>query len=1033
MDDKENNAPVALDDQMGLTGIAMSPKKGGRRGRSKSIGPGALDNDLDFEAMKKEAKNRRKSAFIPATRSILSKNEDAEKAARRKTMINRRVSFAPEATLHTWDIIESARDHTTSTDTSENTRRASGLASGESSSPAASSDSDESQDEDLFSNGKPEIANRGKKYRRSSGIPPMNFNNPDDFYSSGADGSSDSSGAEEDDADEEEDFEGNTGTAMSLDIADNTVQSGRSDSSTGSSARLEAALKQAAHMAGTRGIAYDEYGDMSMELAAEEITNAFQPWVQKLAGQQTDAAASMDQENVNPFSTGFNAQISGLQSAGPLIDHQDEDDDVSMDVTRAVGRIVREPSENLESSPGSDGAMEFTQVVGKITSQKRRRSTNGPGAAAENSTEPSTKRQRASLARSSMGSEMDLTMAVGGIHQGSSPSKGSQSRNSSRRSSAADATMDEATMEFTKAVGRIASTGRIAEDETPDENEELTMELTTALGAINANPFISEPRPITPQTNDSPLRSAVNTTPKDQTRYKDAPELGPKKLLTPILQKQARLPADVSELSLQSPRLVNRAVDTAKSLDADASESASPFLSVRDRHSGENSIPEDSPAVYPELPVTVSTTPAKSPIAKQNQTPAYLTPERQVSQQQQAQSPGLERTPLSVRQPRSSTRRSSRSPNKSTSQDDPKSLTDSIKLMSTPRKETLKTVTPKKLAAAHQFSPAKAITPRGRPTPKAVAKGQANLSPAKHLAEDLKKIKLSGEPANQIGLADFLNQAGIKFMDLTTTKRRMTTVATPSKAHEAGSAVGDLASQEVLNLESSVVAAACTVPELELYQHACHELKRYTREGKQMVAELEAETANETPPLLLAYTNADKARKAELDVYMRDMKTNARLRSKEMWYAWRSQLLDELMGGLQTIGENLIKDDDIVSKSEKMIERVLPDLTAQHEQLSAEADALEKVVNLVSESEKEDLQDCRETLKATNATLAAKRELLEQLRQQVKEQDDLAVQLAESKEESLAAMLEANRVREACRGIPVSEIAALTGEPYQPT
>jgi kinetochore protein Spc7/SPC105 len=51
----------------------------------------------------------------------------------------------------------------------------------------------------------------------------------------------------------------------------------------------------------------------------------------------------------------------------------------------------------------------------------------------------------------------------------------------------------------------------------------------------------------------------------------------------------------------------------------------------------------------------------------------------------------------------------------------------------------------------------------------------------------------------------------------------------------------------------------------------------------------------------------------------------------------------------------------------------------------------------------------------------------------VKEQDDLAVQLAESKEESLAAMLEANRVREACRGIPVSEIAALTGEPYQPT
>jgi kinetochore protein Spc7/SPC105 len=1012
MDDKENSAPGTLDAQLNLGGIAMSPKKGGRRGRSKSIGPGALDNDLDVEALKREAKNRRKSTFIPATRSILSKNEDAEKAARRKTMINRRVSFAPEATLHTWDIIESARDHTTSTDTSESTRRASALMANEGSSPAASSDSDESQDEDLFSNSKPEIANRGKKYRRSSGIPPMNFNNTDEFYSSGADGSSDSSGAEDDDVEEEDGFEGNTGTAMSLDVDDHTVQSARSDNSTGSSARLEAALKQAAHLAGTRGIAYDEHGDLSMEIAAEEITNAFQPWMQKIAGQQ--ANASMDQENVNPFATQFNAQVLGAQTATPPADLQDEDDDMSMDVTRAVGGIVREQNADLESSPGSDGAMEFTQVVGRITSQKKRRSTNGPGSAAE----PSTKRQRASLARSSLGSEMGLTMAFGGIHQNASTSRAVRSSNSSRRSSAADTTLDGATMEFTRAVGRIANTNQIEEENAHDENEELTMELTTALGAINAGPFTSETRPITPPTDASPLRSAVNVTPKDQTRFKDAPDVGPKKLLTPILQKQSKPSTDVSELSLKSPKF------GAKSTNVDALESVSPFLTTRDTRLAQHSNKDDEAAVYPELPENDSTTPAKSPISQQGQMPKYLTPERRVSRQRQTQSPGSQRTPLSARQPRSSPRKLSQSPKKSSSQEDPKSLTDSIKLMSTPRKETLKAVTPKKPVVQHS-SPAKSMTPRGRPTPRAVAKGASDLSPAKHLAEDLRKIKLSGEPAQNIGLSDFLTEAGIKFMDLTTTKRRMTTVATPSKAHEA---VGSNASQEVVNLESSVVAAACTAPELELYQHACHELKRYTREGKQMVAELEAETANETPPLLLAYTSADKSRKAELDAYMRDMKTNARLRSKEMWYAWRSQLLDELMGGLQTIGENLIKDDEIMSKSESMIERVLPDLTAQHAKLHAEADALEKIVNVVSESDKEDLQECRAALKTTNATLAERREILQQLRQQVKEQDDLAIQLAESREESIAAMEEANRVREACRGIPVSEISTLAGE-----
>jgi kinetochore protein Spc7/SPC105 len=970
-----------------------------------------LDNDLDIEALKREAKNRRKSTFIPATRSILSKNEDAEKAARRKTMINRRVSFAPEATLHTWDIIESARDHTTSTDTSESTRRASALMAGESSSPAASSDSDDSQDEDLFGNSKPEIANRGKKYRRSSGIPPMNFNNTDEFYSSGVDGSSDSSGAEDDEVEEDDGFEGNTGTAMSLNIDEVTVQSAKSDNSTGSSARLEAALKQAAHLAGTRGIAYDEHGDLSMEIAAEEeeITNAFQPWMQKIAGQQ--ANASMDQENVNPFAAQFNAQVFGGQTATPPADAQDEEDDMSMDVTRAVGGIVRERNMDPESSPGSDEAMEFTQVVGRITSQKKRRSTNGPGSAAE----PLTKRQRASLARSSMGSEMDLTMAVGGIHQDTTPNGAVRSSNSSRRSSAADTTFDGATMEFTRAVGRIANTNPVEEEDTHDENEELTMELTTALGAINAGPFVSEARPVTSPTDESPLRSAVNTTPKDQTRFRDAPDVGPKKLLTPILQKQSKLSADVSELSLKSPKF--------GAIDALASES--PFLTVRDPGLEQDSNQEDEPVVYPELPNKVSTTPAKSPVSQQGQMPKYLTPERRISRQRQTQSPGGERTPLSARQPRSSPRKLSSSPKKSSSQEDPKSLTDSIKLMSTPRKETLKAVTPKKPAAVQHSSPAKSMTPRGRPTPKAVTKGPSNPSPAKHLAEDLKKIKLSGEPTQSIGLSDFLNQAGIKFMDLTTTKRRMTTVATPSKAHEV---VGNNAPQEVLDLESSVVAAACTAPELELYQHACHELKRYTREGKQMVAELEAETANETPPLLLAYTSADDSRKAELDAYMRDMKTNARLRSKEMWYAWRSQLLDELMGGLQTIGENLIKDDEIMSKSEGMIERVLPDLTAQHAKLHTEADALEKIVNVVSESDKADLQECRAALKDTNATLAEKREILQQLRQQVQEQDDLAVQLAESREESIAAMQEANRVREACRGIPVSEISALTGE-----
>ena len=49
-----------------------------------------------------------------------------QRAARRKSMANRRVSFAPEATLHTWSVMEMAEDSTTSS-ASNSTRRQSSM------------------------------------------------------------------------------------------------------------------------------------------------------------------------------------------------------------------------------------------------------------------------------------------------------------------------------------------------------------------------------------------------------------------------------------------------------------------------------------------------------------------------------------------------------------------------------------------------------------------------------------------------------------------------------------------------------------------------------------------------------------------------------------------------------------------------------------------------------------------------------------------------------------------------------------------
>ena len=80
-------------------------------------------------------------------------------------------------------------------------------------------------------------------------------------------------------------------------------------------------------------------GDVSQELAAEEAPDAPQPWTQHAADQPL-GSASMDQENVNPFSPAFKAQLASGLVARPETLAEEMSGDISMDVTRAVGGIV---------------------------------------------------------------------------------------------------------------------------------------------------------------------------------------------------------------------------------------------------------------------------------------------------------------------------------------------------------------------------------------------------------------------------------------------------------------------------------------------------------------------------------------------------------------------------------------------------------------------------------------------------------------------------------------------------------------------
>ncbi|EON62519.1 hypothetical protein W97_01742 [Coniosporium apollinis CBS 100218] len=1033
--DKENIAD-GLRADLFTKRASVSPKKPTKKTRSKSIGPGGLDAPL-----KEDTANRRKSAFIPAVKSILASKEDEikRKEARRKSLANRRVSFAPEATLHTWDVIEYMRDATTSSASSNSTRRASSMTEGtiaqspqpNAQLPAPSSDPGEppstppEQVEEPLPCSSPanqRDLHQRKRRRRSSGIPPMNFNNPDDAFSSSPYSSSPTHGSD----DIEQVSDDGESTAMSLDVGDAAEDTLHSDDgdSTGSSARLDEALRLAAAQAGTQGIGFDENEDVSMEMAGDEITAAFKPWVQKTAeASKSENLLSFleDQENVNPFSPAFKAH-----AVSNLAQHADEPaeetEDMSMDITRAVGGIVQYPQlrqfEEME-----DATMDLTTAVGGIHAvasetkgnrrgslKRRRSSTMAPamlGADAQGSPARRPNARRASLRRRSSSQEessledatMDLTMAMGAI-------KETTVEEHIERRDSIDTSFGDGTMEFTMIVGGIKESAsereitEVEEEVAQDDNEELSMEFTAVIGGIQKS------------VAASPKRSSVLATPSPKGRQslsprKDStpsateisqnlgPSSDPKRDIPATPQKSRQSPA--KSIAPRTPENLPQIQDFA----AEKENNPSPIAAKMTRSATRNA-------------AQLSTPPSKLLSATE---PVQVSPiQVQLLREPLAEKP----VNISPQQP---------PPTRSTS-----ALTDSIKLLSTPRKQV--NTSPLKRVAA--LTPKKQATPKKEPTPRnKTLTPRKSASPKKHVritAVEASPTKDSLSPADtadevvaneeRIELQDFLNMTKIRFMDLTTSKRRHT--AFPSAAHD-GKALSALDQTEgaAPDLESCVVAAVCTVPQLEMFQHSCHELKKYISEGKDVVRQIEADTYGENPPLFRDYLAAPLDQRHLIDNQLKNLRTNMRLQSKEIWYGWRSNLLENLKTGLMRTEEDLANDDLTLKQQEALLETLMPVLTSKHERLQAECTQLHERAEELQGCDKEELDEARERLVAADADIGEKKRLIEALQQELIEKERSIEAAKERKLECAEEIKAAERVREECRGWSASEVAAL--------
>ncbi|RDL31195.1 Uncharacterized protein BP5553_09984 [Venustampulla echinocandica] len=1136
-------------------------------------------------------------------RQELEKEIISRRDARRKSLANRRVSFAPEATLHTWDVVVEYQDSTTSSNATSSTRHASSVFGGSVESPYSQTPSLPDSDASETPSTPPEQAEGDKnvasldhqhdlhqaKRRRSSGIPPMNFNSLDDeaFSSSPFSGSSAGDafevGGEEADSNSNSDSDDNE-TAMSIDggeTTDMSMASIKSGSSTGSSSRLDQALREAARQAGTQGIEFDEDGDQ--ELTEEEVVASFAPWAKSASVQNLES--QQDQENINPFSAAVKENT--LQPST-----EPADDDITMEMTRPMGGIVsgKEPDDDEMS-------MDVTRALGAIISNK---SSNSPGTRRK----PITPSRRQSIRRKSTSKEssmadgtMELTAAVGGIYQAPDTTASDND--------------EDITMEFTSVVGGMLPQGNPSartrklsilatqknRDTRPRESIDSslgddTMDITTAVGGIIPSiysPSQDEQDATTGMEITTALGSILQPGPDPRSRAEAKRVM---EVETDLGSSPFQLEVATSPLKESAPVRTVASETGSPSLAAfrgnglrrstEARRSTSPRKSKLDSCSTpvkNPTTPSKRLTPQPVRPITPGKTPPSRSVAvrstspkrllktelraassnsqsakvKQAVTPSQLFQKNQntgvstptvvlAPQRRRSSGIGLDREGLgsprvaALLDRRGSIGKQAKSfvashlsevtrgvrfdapraieeeVNNECNQeedcengrsimdreadhpDDEKDATLNLKEMIqslTPKKRPLKGRKSLHVGAAkgvlgkrpaeldddedddddggvkrlkgHQGSPVKNVRLQGPPS-KAETTGRLARVARKSLGEtadsvvappisstDISKAttprsqgyfkdaeanltgqmvplterKAVGDPQinegsvenGRIQLQDFLNMTNIRFMELTTTKRRHTIAAKLSTDDPK-----DPKEDTEVSLEDCVAAGAATIPMLELFQHACHELKSYISEGRKTVREIETETFEENPPLFREYISAMPDMKIVMDNQLKNVKTHARLLSKEMWYDWRMTLLSTLTGGLEKTREGMIHDEEILDHQQILLDSVLPQLLQKAEVLEHEVTDLQSAAEDLANCDPEELSSVRQDLIAVDADIETKRRLITDLRKQLDAEEVELGTSAERKQVCMEEIRKAEKIREECRGWTSSEI-----------
>lgn len=192
-----------------------------------------------------------------------------------------------------------------------------------------------------------------------------------------------------------------------------------------------------------------------------------------------------------------------------------------------------------------------------------------------------------------------------------------------------------------------------------------------------------------------------------------------------------------------------------------------------------------------------------------------------------------------------------------------------------------------------------------------------------------------------------------------------------------------------------------------------------------MIRSIEAETYADNPPLFREYVTAPPDIRIIMDNQFRNAKTHARLLSKATWYEWRMKLLEGLKEGLHRHVQDMKADDELLSKREEVLNNAVPPLIEKHASLQQEASNLQQLVEEMESCDQDELRGAREKLSSVEEEIEARKRELDQLQAEVQEKNNVIETGSEMRDEYLAQIQEAERVKEECRGWSARDIREL--------